>query len=93
MNRKQKIEAALEAECRSCSEIDRLVAQKGKYIVIAHWGSGTQIDMATKPQVKDTIRDMMLRSYDDAYDLDVINIDTGDRVYWKTKIEIDIYEE
>lgn len=90
--RKQKIEEVLEAECRSCSNIDDLVKQKGKYIVIAYWDSGTNINMATNPQVKETIRDMMQRSYDDAYDLTVINIDTGNPVNWEAKIAINLKE-
>lgn len=60
-----------------------------RYLINAYWENGYRLSMGDEKEVKETIKDMMTRSYDDAYSLTIWDFDDGGReIEWTTKIDI-----
>lgn len=71
-------------------EVDRLEKQPGDFLFVSTWGNGDEISMGTRKDVKDTLEDKLSRTSDEAYDIQIVNIKTGNEVTWNFKVTASI---
>ena len=93
MARKEDIEAAYETLGIAPPEpvkMTILVKQKGSFLFVCSWGIGDEVTMGTRKEIKKTINDMLTRSYDEAYDMQIVNINTGKEVTWHFDVTVNI---
>lgn len=90
MSRKVDIEEAFETIGMAYDEVDRLEKQPGDFLFVSTWGNGDEISMGTRKDVKDTLEDKLSRTSDEAYDIQIVNIKTGNEVTWNFKVTASI---
>ena len=88
---KKKLQKFAEEYCCIEVPLDKIerTSRNARYLLHCYWGSGSHICGVTEKQAIETIDDMMSRGYDDAYDIELYDLnDKGQLMQWDVQTQI-----
>lgn len=88
---KKKLQAFATEHCEIDAPLDKIesVMRNSEYLMHVMWGSGYHICGVTAKEAKETIDDMMARTADDAYDIELYDLNNqGQLMRWDVVTQI-----